>query len=96
MKNAKQLLNEYALLAEEILVLFSVDEKKAAKKLEELKKLLGEKQTIEKEAEEIFLPCVYNALATINSALDEKTRNAQLIACITEAKEEMRAISDIL
>ena len=96
MENAKTLINEYVALAEEILVEFCVNENSALTKLSELCEKLGEKHSVGEECEELFSACTYNALAAINSAPCHTKKNDQLIAFITEAKEEMRIISEML
>lgn len=96
MENAKKLIEEYVTLAEEILVEFSVDEESALKKLSSLCEKLGEKHMLEKESEELFKACTYNALATINSVPCLTKKSSQLIASLTEAKEEMRTIGEMI
>ncbi len=96
MENAKTLIYEYVALAEEILVEFSICENSALTKLSNLREKLNEKHSVEKECEELFAACTYNALAAINSAPCHTKKNDQLIAFITEAKEEMRLIGEIL
>ncbi len=95
-ENAKRLIDEYVALAEEILVEFSVDENSALAKLSLLCDKLGEKHTVENECAELFAACTYNALAAINCAPCHTKKNSQLIAFITEAKEEMRIIGEML
>lgn len=96
MENAKELLSEYIALAEKILVLFSFDEKTAVEELENLKKELGRKHSVKEDSKELFEACVYNALAVINSAVCQTKKSDQLVSFLTEAKEEMRAISEIM
>lgn len=96
MENAKMLIDEYVKLAEEILVEFSFDENSALTKLSKLREKLGEKHSVGEESEELFAACTYNALATINSAPCHTKKNDQLIAFITEAKEELRLIGEML
>lgn len=95
-ESAKKLIDEYVALAEEILVGFTADEEDALKKLSVLCEKLGEKHTVESESAELFAACTYNALAAINSAPCRTGKNAQLISFITEAKEEMRIIGEML
>ena len=96
MENAKKLIEEYVNLAEEILVEFSVDEESALKKLSSLCEKLGEKKSVEKDYEELFAACTYNALATINTVPCLTKKSSQLISSLTEAKEEMRTIGEML
>ena len=96
MENAKTLLCEYVNLAEEILIDFSKDENSALEKLKVLCSKLEEKHMVEKECEELFKACTYNALATINTVPCHTKKSGQLIASLTEAKEELRAISEML
>lgn len=96
MENAKELLSEYINSVEKILVEFSYDENSAITRLEELKKKLSVKHSVEKEFEELFSACVYNALAAINSSVCQTRKSDQLIAFLTEAKEEMREISAMM
>ena len=49
----------------------------------------------ENEAE-LYTPAVYNALAVINSAPQQKQKNRQLLEAITDAKEELKIISEML
>lgn len=95
-ESAKKLIDEYVAMAEDILVLFSVDENSALNKLSALCEKLGEKHMVEEESAELFAACTYNALAAINSAPCHTKKNAQLISFITEAKEEMRIIGEML
>lgn len=96
MENAKMLIDEYVALAEEILVEFSICEKSALAKLSCLREKLGEKHNVGEECEELFEACTYNALAAINSAPCHTKKNDQLIAFITEAKEELRLIGELM
>lgn len=96
MAEAKKLLCEYAELIEKILVQFASDENKAIQMMEELKKSMEKDNSVEKEAEELFKACVYNALATINTAPNQKTKNTQLLEALTDAKEEIKAIGELL
>lgn len=96
MAEAKELLCEYTELIEKILVQFSTDEKSAIDMLEELKCTMGQKTNVPLEEKELFDACVYNALATINTAPQQKKKNGQLLEALTEAKEELKAIAELL
>lgn len=94
MKNAKELLLMYIEQAEKIIIEFNYNEEAALRLLEELKGNLGKKHDVSKDEEELFEACIYNALATINTSFEQGRKNAQLISAITEAKEEMKAITE--
>ncbi len=95
MKNAKELLGEYVALLEQIIIEYNYNEDEAFKLLEKLKKSLGEKQSLSADDKELFEACTYNALATINTVLEQEKKSNQLLGALTEAKEEMKAISDM-
>ena len=96
MKNAKELLFSYVELAEKIIIEFNYNEDNAASLLSELKKELEKKEEVASEDKELFEVCVYNALATINTSFEQEKKNNQLLMAITEAKEEMKAIMEIM
>ena len=96
MENAKMLIDKYISLAEEILEEFCKDEEAALSKLSLLCEELSQKHSVEKESEELFNACTYNALAAINCAPCHTKKNSQLIDFITEAKEELRIIGEML
>jgi len=96
MAEEKKLLCEYAELIEKILVQFAADENKAIEMMGELKKTMEKENSVEKEAGELFRACVYNALATINTAPNQKSKNTQLLEALTDAKEEIKAIAELL
>ena len=96
MKNAKDLLGGYIALIEKIIIDYSYNEDEAFKHLEKLKASLGEKQNVPTDEKELFEACTYNALATINTVLEQEKKSTQLLMALTEAKEEMKAISDML
>ena len=96
MQSARDLLNNHIELLEKTLVTFSIDEKEAISLLETAKKKLSEKNEISENEAELYTPAVYNALAVINSAPQQKQKNRQLIEAITDAKEELKIISEML
>ena len=96
MKSAKELLLSYIEQAEKIIIEFNYNEEYAVSLLKELKESLGKKETVPKDEEELFDACVYNALATINTSFEQEKKNGQLLMAITEAKEEMKAIIQLL
>ena len=96
MKDAKGLLGEYVALIEKIIIDYNYNEDEAYKLLEKLKASLGEKQNVSTEDSELFEACTYNALATINTVLEQEKKSSQLLMALTEAKEEMKAISAML
>ncbi|MBQ8391752.1 MAG: hypothetical protein IJX50_04320 [Clostridia bacterium] len=96
MKNAKELLGEYIALLEKIIIDYNYNEDEAFKLLEKLKASLGEKQSVPDSEKELFEACTYNALATINTVLEQEKKSSQLLGALTEAKEEMKEISSML
>ena len=96
MSEAKKLLCRYIELTEKVLAEFAAEENDAINLLGELKALMEEKHSVEEENAELFEACVYNALATINTAPNQKKVNSQLAEALAEAKEEMIAISEML
>ena len=96
MKNAKELLAQYVEQAEKIIIEFNYNEETAVRLLEELKAALEKKQSVSSEEKELFDACTYNALATINTSFEQGRKNNQLLAAITESKEEMKAIMELL
>ena len=95
MKNARDLLGEYIARLEKIIIEYNYNEDGAFKLLEKFKASLGEKQSVSEEEQELFEACTYNALATINTILEQEKKSNQLLMALTEAKEEMKAISDM-
>lgn len=96
MKNAKELLGDYIARLEKIIIEYNYNEDEAFKLLEELKASLGEKQRVSEEEQELFEACTYNALATINTVLEQEKKSSQLLGALTEAKEEMKVISSMI
>ena len=94
--NASELFDKYISIAEKVLVLSRVDEEKAQKELEILKKALSEPQVVGENEQELFDAAVYNALATINTAPEQKKINGQLLEAVTDAKAEISAIKEFL
>ena len=96
MENAKQLLASYIELAEKIIIEFNYNEENAVSLLRGLKESLEKKVVIKDAEKELYEVCVYNALATINTSFEQEKNNRQLLMALTEAKEEMKAISELL
>lgn len=96
MENAKQLLASYIELAEKIIIEFNYNEENAVSLLRGLKESLEKKVVIKDDEKELYEVCVYNALATINTSFEQEKNNRQLLMALTEAKEEMKAISELL
>ena len=96
MKSAKELLTSYVEQAEKIIVEFNYNEENAVSLLEELKKSLSKKESVSAPERELYEVCVYNALATINTSFEQEKKNHQLLMALTEAKEEMKAIIELL
>lgn len=96
MTDAKEILSSYAEDIERILVEFSISEENALRLMEELKERLSEKCTVEKDCQELYDACVYNALATINTVPGQKKKSGQLLSALVEAKDEIRAIIDFM
>ena len=94
--NAAELFDKYISIAEKVLVLSRVDEEKAQKELEILKKALSEPQVVGENEQELFDAAVYNALSTINTAPEQKKINNQLLEAVTDAKAEISAIKEFL
>lgn len=96
MENAKEILGGYVARLEKIIIDYNYDEDGAFKNLEELKSSLSEKKNILPQEKELFEACTYNALATINTVLEQEKKSHQLLMALTEAKEEMKAIMEML
>lgn len=96
MQGAGELLKNHIELIEKTLIAFSVDEKEALNLLETVKNNLSEKKKLTKNDAELYEPAVFNALAVINSAPQQKQKNRQLIEALTDAKEELKIISELL
>lgn len=96
MENAKELLLSYVELTEKIIIEFKYNEEKAVSLLNELKASLEKKVSLPKNEAELYEVCVYNALATINTSFEQEKNNRQLLMSLTEAKEEMKAITELL
>lgn len=96
MENAKNLLLSYVEQTEKIIIEFNYDEDNAVSLLKALKSNLEKKVAVEKDKKELYEVCVYNALATINTSFEQEKNNRQLLMALTEAKEEMKAIVELL
>jgi len=96
MENAKELLLSYVELTEKIIIEFKYNEEKAVSLLNELKASLEKKVSLPKNEAELYEVCAYNALATINTSFEQEKNNRQLLMSLTEAKEEMKAITELL
>ena len=96
MENAKELLLSYVEQTEKIIIEFKYNEDNAVFLLKALKSDLEKKVTVEKEQQELYEACVYNALATINTSFEQEKNNRQLLMALTEAKEEMKVIVEFL
>ena len=96
MATAKEILGGYIVRLEKIIIDYSYDENGAYKLLEGLKASLSEKNSVSAEEKELFEACTYNALATINTVLEQEKKSSQLLMALTEAKEEMKAIMEFL
>jgi len=95
MKDAKEILSSFVEQAEKVIIELNFNEEKGIKLLAELKKSLSEKENVG-ELQELFDACVYNALATINTCPNQEKKNAQLIAAVTDAKEEIKTIIEFM
>ena len=93
--NATEMLLDYASRIERILVEFSVNEERAISLLSDFKAELGKKHQVREEGE-LFEACVYNSLATINTVPNQNKKSSQLILALVEAKEELKAIAEVL
>ncbi len=96
MTDAKLLLISFVEQIEKILIKFSIDEENALKLMGALKSELSQKYSVDDNDKELFEVCVYNALATINTVPGQKKKTGQLLAALTEAKEEIRAIIEFM
>lgn len=96
MSTAREILDGFVSQLEKIIIEFNYNEDGAAKLLEDLKTAMGKKSTVSPEEKELFEACVYNALATINTVLEQGKKSNQLLMSLTEAKEEMKAIMELL
>ncbi len=73
----------------EIMLTFKIDPKKAAQDLEEEKKSLEADSLCDNE---FLAPALYNALATIRTSPEQEKPTGQLIAAISDAREELMII----
>lgn len=96
MQTAREILNSLTELIEKTIITFSIDEKEALFLLDEVKKQLSEKKSLREEENQFYAPAVYNALAVINSAPQQKMKNRQLLEALTDAKEELKIISEMV
>ena len=95
MENTKELLLTFVEKAEKVIIELNFNEAEGMRLLNELKESLAEKKSVG-EMQDLYDACVYNALATINTCPDQEKKNAQLLAAITDAKEEIKAISEFM
>lgn len=95
MKNAKELLSALVEKAEKVIIELNFNEDEGIKLLEELKSSLSEKENVGK-MQELYDACVYNALATINTCPNQEKKNPQLLCAITDAKEEIKMIIEVM
>lgn len=95
MENAKMLLCSFKEKIEKILVEFSVNEENALSLIKDLKEDLGKKYQVGDDGE-LFEACVYNALATINTVPNQNKKSDQLVFALVEAKDEIKAIAEIM
>ena len=96
MENAKNLLQTYVEQTEKIIIEFNYNEENAVVLLKELKAALKKRVSLPKEEAELYEVCVYNALATINTSFEQEKNNRQLLMALAEAKEEMKAIIELI
>ena len=96
MTDAKVILSSYAEEIEKILVEFSISEENALRLMGEVKEKLSEKRVVEKDCQELYDACVYNALATINTVPGQNKKSGQLLSALVEAKDEIRAIIEFM
>lgn len=77
----------------EIILTFKVEPEKAAKELE------AEKLSLEedcKTGDEYTGPAMYNALATIRTSPEQEKPTGQLIAAISDARDELEIIMETI
>ena len=96
MESAKNLLLSYVEQTEKIIIEFKYNEENAVSLLKELKVSLEKKVSLPESEKELYEVCAYNALATINTSFEQEKNNRQLLMALTEAKEEMKAIVELL
>ena len=77
----------------EIILTFKVDPERAAKELDAEKLSLEEDQRI---GGEYAGPAMYNALATIRTSPEQEKPTGQLIAAISDARDELEIIMESL
>ncbi|MGN1098615.1 MAG: hypothetical protein ACI4SS_06945 [Clostridia bacterium] len=87
----EEIFRKHIELLGEIMLMFKVDEKKAAKALEEEKRLLEEDSHTDNE---FLSPAMYNALATIRTSPEQEKPTGQLIAAISDARDELEIIME--
>lgn len=75
-----------------VLLLFKSDPHRAPRELEEEKRSLEDDR---EGADEITAAALYNALATIRTSLEQIRPTGQLIAAISDARDELRIINGI-
>ena len=75
----------------EIILTFKIDPEKAAKDLDAEKTSLEEDS---KTGDEYTSPAMYNALATIRTSPEQEKPTGQLIAAISDARDELEIIME--
>lgn len=88
------LLLSFAEKIEKILIEFSISEENALLMMNNLKEEL--EKSYHTDNDELLGACVYNALATINTVPGQKKKSGQLISALVEAKDEIKAIAEIM
>ena len=77
-----------------ILIAFSMDSPAVIRMLEDEKRALSLKYEYDGDefARSIYEPACYNALASIRTAIEQERPNPQLVACVKDARDELKEI----
>ena len=92
----KDLLASHIEALERVLISFAAKSDDAISLLSNAKTALASKDVPRDSGYDFYEPAVYNALAVINSAPEQGKINSQLAEAVLDAKEELRAILEII
>lgn len=83
---------------ERVLIAFAMDSPGAIRMLEDEKRSLALRHDYQGDdwAKSLYEPACYNALAAIRTAIEQEMINAQLTACVKEAKDELANILEYM
>ena len=80
-----------------VLLAFEIKSPAAIRMLQDEKKALGLKYELDDPTgADFYIPACYNALAVINSAMEQERPNAQLVSYIKDARDELISILEYM